>query len=282
MAFRLDLEGFENLLPEHVELAKSIIDLRDCEFIRPDGALGVFLLLRYWIQIGKRPILYRPQNPNVDSYFERTGVPILTQDDVDYSPDIKDIIFRSWTERNTMNEIIRITDEDNAARVVDKFVNALKVQNKEKVIVKKLRSAMIESFQNMPQHANPKSPLDFEGYANLQAYDKQSRVVVAAGDLGVGIKKSLMLSNLYSRLFLRDIDAIRMVANKAASRFDEEGLKSRGGGIQMTIKNINSVKGSTLIRSGTAALIIDPYGNQRELPKLKYFPGTQINITVRH
>ena len=98
---------------------------------------------------------------------------------------------RSWTEHETMQELTRVKDQKHVAKIVEKFGVALSNQYRDEDITRRLKSTMLETFQNMPDHANPRSPSDFEGYANLQSYLNGARIVVACGDLGVGIRKSL-------------------------------------------------------------------------------------------
>jgi hypothetical protein len=281
MEFCLDLEGFEKLLPGSIGRDQPVIDLRKCSFIQPEGALGVFLLLRYYICEGKRPRVLRPNDPDVDSYFERTGVPVMTFKEVEYVPDPSDVIMHSWTDRETMQAITPVVEQKEVGGIVEKFGLALKKYIQVKEVVNKLMSSMVETFQNMPEHANPKNPKDFEGYANIQSYPKGNRVVVAAGDLGIGIKKSLGTSPIYNRLSLTDMDAIERAVFQRATRY--AGLRQaseHGGGIQRAVENLKMLRGITVIRSGCAALIIGPWGNPQRRTGLKYFPGTQVTFTI--
>lgn len=274
---RLDINGFEALLPGRIDLADPVIDLRDCTWVQPDGALGVFLLIRYFIRIGKRPTVYRPLDPDVDSYFERTGVPIRTHHDVDYVPDASDIIMNAWRERATMQEITQVRERNEVARIVEKLGMALKEHINEELILRKLKSAMLETFQNIPDHANPENDSDFEGYVNIQSYENGRRVVVAVGDLGVGIHKSLSMNDRLARTFMSELDAIKKAVLERFSRFTNQ--RDRGGGLGRAAANVKNIGGYMIIRSGSAALTITPYGN-RERSGLKHFPGTQIAIKI--
>jgi len=280
MGFKLDIEGFEDLLPYDLEAVKPVIDLRECEFVYPEGALGVFLLLRYWIRQRKRPLVKRPTDYDVNNYFERTGVPRATYDVVDYQPNTFGLFSQKWNELETMQEITPVTSQTDVARIVEKFGGSLKQQYQDKEIVMSIQSAMLETFQNMPDHASLGKKENFEGYANIQMYEDKSRVVVAAGDLGVGIRGSLCTNKKYSRVARTDLSALKLVVDMAASRYDEDGLKSRGGGLQRAIENVKAVNGSAVIRSGTAAILIKPRTALLERSGLKFFPGTQITIKV--
>lgn len=282
MEFDLDLNWFEKNIPPRFPPREPKIDLRDCTWIYPEGAIGVFLILRHYVQKGLRPTVFRPTDRDVDSYFERTGVMFNTYEEVNYVPEIDDIIYHNWYERNTMQEITRVANLSQIAGIVDKFGNALNTQIDDKRILVKIKSAMLEAFQNMPMHANPENPREFEGYANLQIYENSSRIVVAAGDLGVGIKKSLQTSKLYKTIVMNDLDGIKRVVYQGASRYAGTPKDSEhGGGVRRVFDIVKGLKGGVAIRTGTAAIIMRPFRRIEERENLQYFPGTQITITFR-
>jgi hypothetical protein len=281
MGFELDLEWFEKNIPPRFPPQNPIIDLRDCSWIYPEGAIAVFLIVRYYNQIGLRPTIIRPTNQDVDTYFERTGVIINSYQYVDYVPKPENIISHSWYERKTMQEITKVEDSSHVARIVNKFGNALKNQINNDSVVTKMKSVMLETFQNMPEHANPNNPSDFEGYANIQIYKDANRIVVAAGDLGVGIKNSLQTSELYKRVQMDDLDAIKRVVYQRASRYAGTPKDSQhGGGVHRVFDIMKRLKGGIAIRSGTAAIILRPFNKYELVKNLRYFPGTQISITL--
>ena len=115
MNFRLDLQGFENLLPDDLDECRPTINLSNCDFVLPEGALGVFLLLKYWISKGKRPQVFRPELFDTDSYFERTGVPRSTYGFVDYHSSTMDLFRQRWNELGTMQEITPVSNQDDVA-----------------------------------------------------------------------------------------------------------------------------------------------------------------------
>lgn len=281
MEFCLDLEAFERFLPGNLGGNELKIDLSECNFVRPEGALALFLLLRHSVERGVRPTVIRPKDSGVDSYFERTGVPYLTFECVTYEPHADDLIMRSWTERETMQEITQVTSKKDVGKIVDKCGLALERQFQSEDIVRSLKSAMVETFQNMPDHANPGSPSDFEGYTNIQSYSKGKRVVVAAGDLGVGIKGSLQTSRIYGRNFMTDLQAMELAVFERASRYAGSiDANEHGGGLHLAMNLVKALRGITVVRSGRAALIIKPWGPAVRRENLKFFPGTQITITV--
>lgn len=281
MEFQLDLEYFESILPNHYS-AHPVVDLRECGFARPEAILGIFLLLRHIIREGGRPKVIRPLDSNVDSYIERNGVYARTIDDVDYEPHADDIIMRAWGNSQTMQAITPVTSQREVSGIVDRFALALESQFRDSKTVRQMKSAMIETFQNMPEHANPKNPSEFEGYTSVQLYLGGRWVVVAAGDLGVGIKRSLQTSPIFSRMLITDLEALEKTVFERASRYRGlEESQEHGGGLHRAKEIAALVKGIIVVRSGCAAIIIKPYGNVEKRADLKYFPGTQVTITVR-
>jgi len=182
-----------------------------------------------------------------------------------------------------MKELTRIQDEEHVTKVVTKFREFLLKEVAQKKLIMNLESAMLETFQNMPDHANPHHPSDFEGYANIQSYvlNKGKRAMIACGDLGVGIRKSLQTSSIYSRVSsMTDRDAIRRAVLEKASRYRGTEERDRGGGLFRTVQNVMEANGVIIVRSGTASLKIGPFGRKSTRQALKYFPGTQICSTV--
>jgi hypothetical protein len=58
----------EELLLERIDLAKPEIDLRECGFVQPEGALGLFLILMHYVKQHKRPIVRRPKDEDFGVY----------------------------------------------------------------------------------------------------------------------------------------------------------------------------------------------------------------------
>lgn len=204
----LDFDEFERLIPGRVELARPVIDLRTCTWIAPDGALSVFLLMRFYAGSGKTPTVYRPLDSHVDSYFERTGVYVRSKEWVHYVPPVDDVIGHIWHPSSTMNEITPVSSEIHVREVIDKFRGAADGCF-DRMIVRRASSALLEMVQNIPDHANPDNPEDIEGYVSLQTYRDGKKITIAVGDLGIGIRKSLMLNDLYVGASFTDLQAVK-------------------------------------------------------------------------
>jgi hypothetical protein len=133
---------------------------------------------------------------------------------------------------------------------------------------------MIETFQNIPQHSNPLAEdFDPHGIAAIQNYRDYFYLVV--GDIGVGIKKSLALSPRYEKKKLTNLEAIKTVLKRGASRFKDEG---RGGQLRRVCEIVSSLGGTALLRSGTSIVVVK--GGSIKFWRANSFPGTQIAIRI--
>lgn len=279
MEFSLDFDEFERLIPGRVDLAHPVIDLRNCTWIAPDGALSVFLLMRYFLARGKRPTVYRPTDSNVDSYFERTGVYVRTKDQVDYVPPVDDVICNVWHPSSTMKEITPVTSESDVGEIIAKFRGAAEGFH-DRIMIRKASSALLEMVQNIPHHANPNNPAEVEGYVSIQIYKDGKKITIAVGDLGIGIRESLSSNDLYAGSSFTDLQAVKKAIIDRASRLKREN-ELRGGGLRRMKDHIASLNGIVIVRSGTCGITFYPDGRTFEREHLNYFPGTQLAFTVK-
>ena len=280
MPFTLDLETFEEMLPQRVDLASPSLDLRQCCWVYPQGAMGLLLLLRYHVRKGARPRVFRPVDQNVDSYLERMGIYLLTHLDVEYIPDLSNVLGHIWTERDTMQAVTPVESAEQVAALVEKFQHGLAAQLSNQGTVNNLSHSVLEILENMPLHANPADPERFEGYANIQTYMNGRKVMVAVGDLGVGIKESLQTSKVYRTRILTHCDAVLLAAENKASRFHGTKRRHHGGGLHRAIEHARLAECFIYVRTGDSMVVWGP-GEYRSEEKVKFFPGTQILIVAR-
>lgn len=276
MTFTLDSAAFEAMIPARLPSKKFKADLRKCGWVYPDGAMGVFLLLRYLVREGLKPVLLRPLNSDVDCYIERMGVYAMLVDDVDIVPEPSDVLDNPWYERATMQGLTHVKNAEDVGSLVDKCRATLSEQIPDLSVASSFSSAFLEIMENMPLHANPEDPKKFEGYANIQTYQNSKRLIMAAGDLGVGIRASLSTNKEYSPKIGSHLDAIDLAVEQRASRFYGTEKKHHGGGLHLAIDQVRGVNAFISVRSGDTLVTWGPNQKKQVRTDLKFFPGTQI------
>jgi len=280
MGYELNLDKFEKLIPEDILYDDLEIDLRECDWISPQGAMGLFLLLRYYIQQGKSPIVFCPINRDVHNYLERTGTYIRTYENVNYVPSVGDVIKNNWYASDSMGDITELVNDAQVADIIGKFRNAMSLQISDKTKVTKMSSSILEIFQNIPLHANPLDDSSLEGYVNIQSYKNSGKVIICAGDLGIGIRTSLLTNKTMEKNEMSHLEAINKATEEKISRFSGTKRKDHGGGLMRAIELVRSVNGYIYVRSGTAMIVWGPKEMKFEKSELKHFPGTQIIIRI--
>lgn len=278
MGLKLNSLGFETILPQNIDSKEMVLDLRNISWVYPDGATAFYLLLKYRSLRNAKTKVLLPLNEDITSYLERMNCFGDLGDCVIFEPDISPFLTHAWHDSNTMHQLIQVTNKDQVPLLVNKFVRNLEEQrevtNEEK---KNITSCMVELFQNMPDHANPTNPDVFTGYVGLQSYEKRDRIYLAIGDLGVGIRNSLMTRDLYKGFRWKDEDAIKAVMTERMSRHTDLD-HTRGGGVRRAVENVAELRGYILIRSRQGAVYRGPNGGLESFRGLKLFPGTQIVI----
>lgn len=89
------------------------------------------------------------------------------------------------------------------------------------------------------------------GVMAAQVYGQESderRVTVAIGDVGVGIRRSLLESGRYEPV--DDVHAIRLALKEDVSAIDDPG---RGVGLPTTLETTTGLGGTMVVRSGAAS-----------------------------
>jgi anti-sigma regulatory factor (Ser/Thr protein kinase) len=103
---------------------------------------------------------------------------------------------------------------------------------------------------------------------------------LAVGDTGIGFRRSLLTSQIYSTdIRLTDEIALEAAIMLGTSRFADPG---RGHGLSGVRRSLRKLGGVLTVRSGTAQILVTPgpTGIEPIVGQLPAFQGAQIEITI--
>jgi len=213
-------------------------------------------------------------NPGLQSYLERINLFTVAKEWLQLDEELP--AEQRW-ERNpqTANllELTPITNANDVAKVMERaetiFSRWLQFPN-----LGSLLKVISELCSNIYQHSG-----DPHGFVMIQRYRVVSRnevdVVLAAGDLGQGIRGSLAAK--YPELGDEPVNYIQAAMDGSTSRHTGRG----GLGLRTVEETVTKEGGYVWLRSETAA--IRSFGPNRRYPftDLAPMPGTQVVVEFR-
>lgn len=253
-------------------------DFSNIEFLRPESTLLLILLSFQGNAKTKQPVEWIGLSHELYSYMER--IDIATIPFIFPKPPLKSIHWkRSKSPSDTLIEIRTIRNVQECASVVARTKNVLSKWFPEKIATNYLQEIPIlisEIIGNSLEHSD--FPANVMCYYTLQKYHyKESpKVVIALGDIGMGIRNSLKSSNSWIKE--NDYLAIKKAFFEGvSSRSDGTG----GLGFQSVKEILKKHNGSITIRSGMAALSYDIKSNKDYKKDFRIpLPGTQTSFIL--
>jgi len=273
----LNASTVEYFIPPVEPGSEVTLSLRNIKFADPYGVIMLLLLIKHLRSRSIDVKVVPPISLDVLNWLERMNFFIEIERECEFTWDTSYLRSNIRNPSRSLKEITRITSEKEVTSVVEVLANILiEDYGFQPKTVYRLCGVMIETFQNIPQHSNPIGEgFDPYGIAAIQNYKDHFYLVV--GDIGVGIKGSIALNPRYRRKKLTNLEAIKAVLEKGASRFKEEG---RGGQLKRVCEIVSSLGGTTLLRSGSNLVAVK--GTSIKSWQTNPFPGTQIGIRIPH
>ena len=250
-----------------------VLDLSNAGFIKPMGLMALVLAVRYIATQSEMPVRLDNLDDNLLSYLERVNLFDVAGEWLQLD---SGLLKQRW-DRNphTANllELTPITNAGNVAQAMERaeaiFSRWLHLPN-----LGSLLKMISELCSNIYQHSG-----DPNGFVLIQRYQYISRsevdVVLAAGDLGRGIRGSL--AAIHPELGNDPLDYIKAAITGTTSR-----RSGRGGlGLRSVEETIAKEGGYVWLRSETAA--VRSYGPNRHYTytDLAPMPGTQVVVEFR-
>lgn len=181
-----------------------VVDLTSPGSIYPNGAVPLAAILAYFGKI----------HPNKIYVQVDTSSPVQVHIGEPMSLDRFD---RSGGDHLT-NTVWRYRSEVEAQQLANMFMNALTEQVKcEEGVIDSINWCLYEVMDNVFQHSEAD-----EGFVMMQLHKVSRRCVVAVGDTGIGIQKSMLKGDAVDWSIVRD-------AGAAINLALQQGVTSKGG-----------------------------------------------------
>ncbi|GJD19904.1 hypothetical protein RIVM261_048600 [Rivularia sp. IAM M-261] len=268
-----DVEKFYCLVTKAPKTDQYIFDMGIVAFINPYGAIALVLAARYLCSISKRPVKLKKLHNNLYLYLKRMNIFNISGD---WLQPI-DAFDEDWSRNsNTPNllELTIIQSPSDVTAIVERaeniFTNWLKFPD-----LQNLLRVISELCSNVYEHSE-----DNCGCILIQKYEmtsqKQVAVRLAVGDMGCGIRQSLI--SRYGEIKHEPLEYIQ----EALSGQRTSRATGRGGlGLHTVEEHASNAQGYLWVRSETAAVKSLGASKTKGHQKLAYLRGTQIAVEFR-
>jgi len=278
-----ELELFKSIYgPEGDYDSESLtLDLGELSFIDSYGLIGLCMIMRFLRRTAYNTDVFYPlglvlphseetknylQRIQFIDYAKRYGFPALNEGD-----------YRYQGEKGRSDYLLELTEIKptqytyEVLEVLEPLAKILEKQlNFDKKDFSNFATAVAEIYWNVVEHSEDK------GIITIQRYTDKARsknfVLIAVGDLGIGVMKSL--GKRYDISQWDDLMAI-----SKAVEFGMTSKNSAGGGGLARVEQIaHQYNGYLIIRSGRGELC--SYATNKVRKEVLFFPGTQICINL--
>lgn len=220
------------------------IDLRRASWIDAFAVVAIATHIEQNHRRGRPTVLAPPEDDRVSAYLNRIGLgEVAGEHGVEIQGHLKKPRRRRKADR--LVALQRVDDDPDRLPELTQLVRDQLLPNANGGPTEAaLSQAIEEAVGNALRHAAAETP----PLLAAQAYAKTGEVVVAVGDTGVGIPRSLR-----ARHAVRDDgDALRKAIRRGVTAADD----SRGDGLAELTEEVTRLGGTVVLRSGTATMQI--------------------------
>jgi hypothetical protein len=239
----LHLDAFLTL---DVDRGVAEIDLAQVSFVDAYALTGLACFIASAARDGLPVQLVLPEDPDVRSWLSRMHLgDVIDRFEVRAGGSLPKVSERD--RRDTLIELQRFDDSHGSDRLAT-FIWERLEGGADGEVVNQLFEATGELGQNVVEHAGSAAG----GFVAAQRYKAgapKERIIVAVGDVGIGIRESLRPR--YGDM--TDGEAISQAIRWNVSRVPEEG---RGQGLPGVVDGVRGLDGVVWIRSGAASRTI--------------------------
>lgn len=242
------------------------IDLRDCEFVRPQAALWCVVYLTLASRRGSRSRLLVPSNMGVCVYLKSLGFfDILKNRGVEV--DDRDI-----GAHNDPKTVLPITHFETTANASDVTNRAFTGLQSAQLGAANLTSVVTELFSELALNAaqHSESQVGAFGCVQFVEFEKGSRFTCTVADGGIGVLASLSRNKALRSRVSYDWDALELAIRE---RVSGTGDPHRGIGLYGVSEDVRRPGRSLLLHSGLGSLEITEE-LESSAKRTRLFPGT--------
>lgn len=248
------------------------IDLRECEFIRPQAALWCVVYLALASRRRARSRLLLPANMGCRAYLKSLGIiDVLGQRGVDVDDpgigdrqDAKIVLpatpFVTTTDANRITNIAFERLQENSPGTAN--------------LTPVVTELFSELALNAAQHSE--SPIGAFGCVQFFQFRQSSRFACVIADGGIGVRSGLCKNDSLRRRITHDWDALELAIRE---RVSGTGDPHRGIGLYGVSEDIRQPGRSLLLHSGIGSLEINE-NLESAARRTRLFPGTLAFLAI--
>lgn len=273
-ALKYGLAGVETLystVTQSPPSARYVFDMEDVPFLQPCGVIALLSAARYCSRLSGHRVIIINLNGQLFSYLDRMDLFKVAEEWLVAIGNISDRWSRSTHTANLL-ELTKIRCPDDVEAIVERaeriFAPCLTEDE-----LGSLLSVLSELCSNIFEHSH-----DPHGCALIQKYHSeqrnQSKVCLSVGDMGLGVRASLV--ECHGEFGREPLDYILAAMNGKTSRRSGRG----GTGLQRVREITASHQGYVCLRSETASVADHAY-KVRSDSNLAFIAGTQVSVEMR-
>jgi hypothetical protein len=264
----LDLHSFDGALSLDLDAGAVTVDLVPVRFIDAYALTGLACVIASMAGDGLRVEVALPERYDVRSWLSRMHFgDVLNAFDARIDGSLPRVVERD--RRDNLIELQRFRDVHGSERLAAFIWERLQGRADVEVVTQ-LYEATGELGLNVVDHAG--SPAG--GFVAAQRYKAgtpEEWIIVAVGDVGIGIRESLRPR--YGAM--SDDEAIRRAVEWYVSRVPEQG---RGQGLSGVVDGVKGLGGTVCIRTGGASTILT--GDREHTVSVSQLQGTIVGARL--
>lgn len=266
-----DIEALHALADRRGPAERFVMDMGRVSFAKPHGVLALLLTARRLSDISGRRVEMSNIGRQVHSYLDRMDFFDAGGDWLAPSQSLEE----GWDRNPQTPNLLELTSIEGPQDVMNAISRAERVFSRWLALpdLNGLLQVLSELCANIYQHSG-----DQAGCVMIQKYEEVARgrtvVSVAVGDLGVGVRASLAAR--HGEIGEEPLDYLCEAMLGRSSRPNDRG----GLGLRVVEQAAQSSGGSLWLRSETAAIVVQAFGQASGHRSLCHVPGTQVAVEL--
>lgn len=248
------------------------IDLRECDFVRPQAALWAAVYLVLAVKRGSRCRLLVSKNLGVCLYLKSLGLfELLNEQGVEVDD-------RGVATRDDRKVILPVTRFATPADAVDVSNTAFSRLQAAGIGAANLTAVVTELFGELALNAaqHSESEVGAFGSVHFVHFEKGDRFICVVADGGVGVHATLVRNAALRPRISYDWDALELAVRE---RVSWTGDPTRGIGLYGISEDLRRPGSSLLLHSGLGSLEINE-NLESAAKRTRLFPGTLALLSI--
>jgi hypothetical protein len=248
------------------------VDLRDCDFVRPQAAMWCAVYLALASRRGSHGRLLVPTNLGVCLYLKTLGLFDVLKS---FGVEVDDRGIGECKDTKTILPITRFDTSADATGLTNAAFDRLQSLN---IGAVNLTAAVTELFGELAMNAaqHSESVIGAFGCVQFFEFEQGSRFTCTVADGGIGVKASLLKNEALRSRISYDWDALELAVRE---RVSGTGDPHRGIGLYGVSEDVRRPGRSLLLHSGLGSLEITE-DLESSARRTRLFPGTMAFLSI--